>query len=344
MSGTSMDGLDIAYCSFRFEQGIWSWDIIESETIPYPDEWVHRLKGIMELPGDALSIVNIELGAYFGQCLLDFMQKYGIRPDLIASHGHTVYHQPEHRLTLQIGAGTEIFAVCQVPVACDFRTLDMALGGQGAPLVPIGDQLLFGEYDACLNLGGIANISYEQQGDRLAFDICPCNMTLNWLAGREGLSYDEDGQLAASGRIETQTLEALNQLDYYSQPSPKSLGMEYVREAIFPILSQKSTADMLRTSVAHTVEQILIEVHKIRKTSPRVLVTGGGALNSFLVGQLREAIGSDGEFVIPDRRIIDYKEALIFAFLGILRMQGETNVLASVTGARMDSSSGVIYG
>ncbi len=344
MSGTSLDGLDIAAVTFRDSGGNWAWELLQAETITYSDEWTRRLGECMSLSGEDLSRLHVDLGAYFGTKVTEFMDKNSFQPDLVASHGHTVFHQPGHRLTLQIGAGTEIYAASGVPVVCDFRTLDLALGGHGAPLVPVGDRYLFGEYDACLNLGGIANISYEQGGNRIAYDICPCNMILNRLAKREGRIYDEDGILAAGGEVLTERLDQLNALAYYSSPPPKSLGQEYIESDVLPVLEKGNARDLLRTSVEHTAQMISRAVRQINTTTPEVLITGGGAFNSFLIKRMQELLGDEARLVVPDPQIVSYKEALVFAFLGVLRIRGEINVWASVTGAVRDSSSGILFG
>lgn len=344
MSGTSMDGLDIAYCEFAEQDNHWSWRVMSAETIPYPTPWIERLKQAMTMSGEELSLLHVDLGRYLGECLAEFIEKNDCTPQLIGSHGHTIFHQPDKKLTLQIGAGSEIHARCGVPVACDFRTLDLALNGQGAPLVPIGDELLFQSFDACLNLGGIANISFQREGKRVAFDISPCNMTLNWLAQKVGKAYDADGALAASGHVNDQVLDQLNTLPYYLEPFPKSLGFEDVEENIFPLLQNGSIPDMLRTSVIHTAHQIAQTFDAMEVGQPRILVTGGGVFNSYLMKELSERLQGKGELIVPERLTVEYKEAMVFAFLGLLRKLGRINVLASVTGASQDSSSGVIYG
>lgn len=344
MSGTSLDGLDIAVASFSLDNGQWHWELIQADTVPYPQEWADRLRECMQLDGEALSRLHVDLGNYFGRVLAAFLKSTGLQPDLVASHGHTVFHQPEHRLTLQIGAGTEIHVQTGLPVVCDFRTLDLALGGQGAPLVPVGDQYLFGEYDACLNLGGIANISYDAEGRRMAYDICPCNMVLNHLAARAGKSYDPEGSMASAGQVQESLLEGLNRLEFYEKAAPKSLGLEYVESQIFPLLRDGNTNDLLRTAVEHTAYQITQSIRESDLKQPRVLVTGGGAMNTFLIDRMRSMLQGGAEVVVPSSGIVSFKEALVFAFLGVLRVRDEVNVLSSVTGASRDSSSGVIFG
>ena len=227
MSGTSLDGVDIAFCKFVYNEG-WDYEIIDATTIKYPEDWEKRLYNLPESQAETLALTDIEFGQYLGKIVNDYISKNNFSVDFISSHGHTVYHQPEKRLTLQIGDGPSIFAVTGLPVIYDFRSLDVALGGQGAPLVPIGDKLLFNEYYYCLNLGGIANISFEDKGRRIAFDICPVNQVINYLASECGKSFDDKGTIASKGRLNLRLLNMLNDLEYYSQLPPKSLGKEWV--------------------------------------------------------------------------------------------------------------------
>jgi anhydro-N-acetylmuramic acid kinase len=341
MSGTSLDGLDIADCRFELVDGSWNYEILNAETIPYTPEWHERLAGVEN--DTALGYVHTDIGYghLLGRLTREFIGKYDLKPDFVASHGHTVFHQPERRITSQIGHGAAIAAGTGCPVVCDFRTLDVALGGQGAPLVPIGDRLLFPGYDYCLNLGGFANISAELQGSRIAFDVVPANIVLNSLAQKAGVSYDHNGDLARSGKIIPLLLDELNGLPYYSQPPPKSLGKEWVVKAIYPLLerSRGSLNDQLATFCEHIAHRIAAVTGQNRVN--KLLITGGGALNGFLVERIgKHAIPS---IVIPDINTINYKEALIFAFLGLLRWRGENNCLKSVTGAFCDNTGGAIY-
>ena len=339
MSGTSLDGVDIAYCKFTFENGRWSYKIIDVKTIEYNKEWKKRLSESMNYDAVSLARLNIEYGHFLGNITKKFIIQNGYSPDLISSHGHTVFHQPENKLTLQIGDGASIAAETGLQVVCDFRSKDVALGGQGAPLVPIGDRLLFPEYDYCINIGGIANISYEQKGQRIAFDICPANMALNYLSEKLGKQYDEDGKTAASGKTDVSLLAELNSLSFFSLKPPKSLGKEWVFNSFIPIIERHSIPlkDALNTVTIHIAEQI----SSILQKPGEALLTGGGVKNGFLVQSIKER--SKVKIIIPGKTLIDYKEALIFAFLGVLRLRKEPNCLASVTGAREDSCGGAVY-
>jgi anhydro-N-acetylmuramic acid kinase len=339
MSGTSLDGVDIAYCRFIENNGKWEFDIIDATTVEYSEEWIERLTNSMKSDAESLALLNIEYGHYLGSITREFIREKKLAPDLISSHGHTIFHQPEKKLTLQIGDGAAIAAETGIPAVCDFRSKDVALGGQGAPLVPIGDRLLFPGYDQCINIGGIANISYEKNGQRIAYDICPANMALNYLSEKLGQKYDDGGRLAASGKTVIDLLSELDSLKYYHLNPPKSLGKEWVFDSFIPIIEKYSipVQDALNTVTEHIAGQISETLQKQGKT----LITGGGANNTFLINRIKEK--SETEIVIPDRMLIDYKEALIFAFMGVLRWRNEINIFSSVTGAALDHCGGAVY-
>ncbi len=234
--------------------------------------------------------------------------------------------------------GGLVAALTGLSTVCDFRRADIALGGQGAPLVPIGDRDLFADYAACLNLGGFANVSMSRQDERIAYDICPVNFVLNHLAKNEGLDYDDRGEMAASGELNTPLLEKLNALDFYKIKYGKSLGREWVEKEIFPLLSEIENKSALRTFTTHAAHQIARNL----PSKGRVLVTGGGAYNEFLLNEISR-FQPQLKLSIPDKILLEGKEALIFAYLAKLRLEGKINVLASATGAIRDSSSGAIY-
>lgn len=343
MSGTSLDGLDIAYCRFHETKDIGvEFELIAAETIEYPHPWVERLKNIEHSTALEYALADVELGHYFGRQVKGFIQRHPGHVDAIASHGHTVFHQPDRLLTTQIGDGDAIASECGLPVIFRFRNLDVALGGQGAPLVPIGDQMLFGKYDGCLNLGGIGNISYnDPNGFRIAFDICVCNMLLNHLSNIVGLPYDKDGKLACQGSVVNDVYQKMESLAYYQQMPPKSLGKEWFSENILPLLevSPYSVTDLMRTSVEHIANQI---AQAIRQADIKtLLVTGGGAKNRYLMQRLSE-MSPQCKIDTTNEDTIDYKEAIIFALLGYLRLEGKNNCLSSVTGASRDCCGGVL--
>lgn len=343
MSGTSLDGLDIAYCEFSDNR---HFQLLAAETYCYPASWQERLASLHTASAEEYVRADVELGRLFGERVLQFRENHPGRVDCIASHGHTVFHQPENGFTAQIGDGNAIHAVTGLPVVYDFRRLDVALGGQGAPLVPIGDRLLFGEYDSCINLGGIANISYEVDGRCIAYDIAPCNMALNHLAGRLGLTYDRNGETARRGEIITALLARLETLEYYHIPAPKTLGKEWFEQRFLPYLepfADRPVENLMRTVTEHIALRLAAALGQCKSPLHKVLVTGGGANNQFLLELLKEKIGSV-EIDSVDPRIVDYKEAVIFALLAYLRLTGQVNTLASVTGASRDSIGGVVCG
>ena len=341
MSGTSLDGLDIALCRFGTENEQWDYQILKAETFPYPAEWLKKLSELHQADALSISLANTEYGVWIGQRCNQFLAGRGIKPQLIASHGHTIFHRPDKKMTLQIGSGAAIAAETGLLTVCDFRSQDVALGGNGAPLVPIGDRLLFGDFLACINIGGFANISFENEGERLAWDICPANFILNREAGKLGRKMDESGLIARSGRLNQQLLQQLNNLPYYILPYPKSLGREWVESQILPMLAnvESDTASVLRTLVEHIAIQIsgALPVNK----SGNILITGGGAHNRFLIERIRSL--SQHKIMIPDKETVDFKEALIFALLGVLRIKNKHNCLASVTGASRDNCGGAVY-
>lgn len=340
MSGTSLDGLDIVLCKFSFSK-TWHFEIEHFSTVEYSAEWHKKLESAPILHGLELSLLHKEFGKFIGDSVNEFLKTIGSKIDLIASHGHTVFHQPDKRLTLQIGDGQEIATATGIKTICDFRSKDIALGGQGAPLVPIGDKLLFSEYDYCLNIGGFANVSFTENENRLAFDICPANIILNYLANKSGHAFDNNGALGTLGNINSELLQQLNSIEYYHKNYPKSLGKEWLESTFIPILnsSEISLHNKLRTVYEHLAIQISSVLNS--KKQCKTLITGGGAYNKLLMNLIKHKTKS--ELIIPDLKIVEYKEALIFALLGILRDINQINCLSSATGAKCDSSTGIIY-
>lgn len=343
MSGSSLDGLDMACVVFRNNGHQWRFELIHAECVAYSALWRKRLSDAFYAGLSEMNDLHFDYGTFIGREVKLFMDKNQICPELIASHGHTVFHRPEEGLTLQIGDGNRIAGLTGVPVVNDFRTEDVLKGGQGAPLVPIGDKLLFSDYGACINIGGIANVSYDDSsGNRLAYDICPANQVLDFLAAKEGHAYDPAGVLAAAGKPDKSLFAELNQLDYYQRSIPKSLGREWVESDVIPLLkSYKLPAkDLLRTYTEHIARQIAQSLISLPDVSD-VLITGGGARNLYLVDRIKAH--TMHRIILPDPFIVDFKEALIFAFLGLLRWKGIINVYKSVTGAGSDSCAGTIH-
>lgn len=346
MSGTSLDGVDVAYCRFTYNDGNWIYKILNTETVPYSDVWMQRLQGLTEVSAVEIIATDRAYGHYLGELTKSFIDRNKLEVDFVASHGHTIFHQPQLHITFQVGSGAYLAAAAGVPTVSDFRTLDIALGGQGAPLVPIGDRLLFSEFDFCLNLGGISNISQEGPSTRIAFDISCCNMLLNPLAEELGTPYDKDGEAARSGKFDQTLFDRLNKPSYFSAPFPKSIGKEWADAYSLTTLQEYSASvqDKLHTACHHIGYQIAQSVRQHSEIkSGRMLLTGGGAFNSFLVEQIRHYLGPNYEVVVPEPELVNFKEALIFAFLGVLRWRQEPNCLKSVTGAKHDNCGGAIY-
>lgn len=342
MSGTSLDGLDIVCMEFVNRGLEWSFEIIAQESIAYETQWQNRLSQLSKATALEFVQCHVEYGHLLGHRIADFIGKYKLEVDVIALHGHTIFHQPDKGFTSQIGDGAAIAAITQQIVACDFRSMDVARGGQGAPLVPIGDALLFNDYVARINLGGFSNISFGTVEDIKAFDICPVNIIMNEITRKKGLEYDDKGDIARGGRLNQALLEKLNQLDFYKVNGPKSLGKEWLDEQFWPLLdSHLSDEDLLRTLVEHISDQIALSLASSKITEGKVLVTGGGAYNDFLMERIQAKTAF--EIIIPKPEIIEMKEALIFAFLGILRLLGQSNILSDVTGAQYPSIGGSLY-
>lgn len=341
MSGTSLDGLDLCYAEFVYDD-IWGFKILETKFIPYDDKWRSSLSNAHGLLQEDLDRLHFDFGDFTASCVNEFLKNSKHpKPDLICSHGHTVFHDPANGVTLQIGDGKTIARETGITCISDFRSEDVALGGQGAPLVPIGDELLFSNYEACLNLGGFSNISFREENERKAFDICPVNITLNPLANLLGKEYDRNGEIARSGSVNQELLDNLNALSLYTTSLRPSLAREWLESDVQPIIESSSapTQDKITTVTEHAAHQIALVINS-KAQNGRVLVTGGGAKNEFLVERLRKL--SNSEIVVPELEIVDFKEALIFGFLGVLKHHGQVNVLRSVTGAARNSSSGKI--
>jgi Predicted molecular chaperone distantly related to HSP70-fold metalloproteases len=358
MSGTSLDGLDICYAGFEYKNNMWQYEIYNAEDEQYPDDLKHKLSTAQNMSAYEYALLNSDYGLYLGKRVKSFIERIGAKPNLIASHGQTIFHQPDKRFTSQIGSGACISAEAGVDCVCDFRTTDVALYGQGAPLVPIGDKWLFSEYDYCLNMGGFSNISYNSikktslgsVETRIAFDISPVNYVLNYYMRQVGIDFDKDGDCARSGNISFDLLEKLNNLDFYKSIGPKSLGREWVESTIIPLIDSYnlSLEDKLATFCEHVAIQIShnIKCKSVESSSDlvksKVLVTGGGAFNKYLIERM-QINAPQCVYCIPDKQTINFKEALIFAFLGVLYINNIPNCMSSVTGALYDCIGGALY-
>ena len=350
MSGSSLDGLDIAYVQLEEVRGQWTYEILHADCLPYSDKWAADLKHAGDMHVHDFLKLHTRYGRYIGESVSEFIEKYdlGHKVHFIASHGHTVFHEPENKTTCQVGDGAAIAAATGLPVISDLRAMDVALGGQGAPIVPVGDKLLFHEYDYLLNIGGIANITIKHGDSLLAFDVCPANQVLNVLAAREGKNMDENGAMAAKGILLVNLLDELNNAAYYRQQPPKSLSNEAAQDLVFPKLleSENNNFDLLATATQHIAEQITeaVNAYPHGKEQARLLATGGGAFNTYLIDQLRDLLAPmNVAVVVPDANVVKYKEALVMALIGTLRWREEANVLRSVTGAARDSVGGALW-
>ncbi|MBS1488998.1 MAG: anhydro-N-acetylmuramic acid kinase [Bacteroidetes bacterium] len=344
MSGTSLDGVDLAYAEFLYKKKKWRFSLSASDTIPYQKDWRQRLSGAHLLPAEELLLLHSDYGKFLGELCSQFIAKHKIKKlDFIASHGHTIFHQPQQGFTFQAGDGNAIYAATGVPVIYDFRSLDVALKGEGAPLVPIGDQLLFSRYDVCLNLGGIANLSLQKNKKRIAFDICYCNMALNYLAAQERQEFDNNGNLARQGKINSKLLQQLTAAYSATRKAKPSLAREEFEKIYLPLLGNDSISipDRLAT-VCESVAQEITFALPAKKI--KLLATGGGALNSFLIEKIKNKLSKKSKVLLPAQSIIQFKEAIVFAFLGVLRMRNEVNTLKSVTGAKRNSCAGLLIG
>ena len=352
MSGSALDGLDIAFVEFEETARKWNYEIKAAKCQPYTQEWFYKLQNATKLPAYDYLLLHASYGKYIGEQVNAFINEFDLhhKVQLISSHGHTTFHSPAKGMTAQLGDGAAIAATTEINVVSDLRAMDVAFGGQGAPIVPIGERLLLEDYAYFLNVGGIANLSLKSHGGYIAFDVCAANRVLNMLAQAEGREYDEGGSIAASGKVYTPLLTRLNALNYYSLPYPKSLANAFGTDEVFPLVSgiDISNADKLRTYAEHVVMQI---GYAIQKTIPsnhtvnnKLLVTGGGAFNAFLIQRLRQTLKPfDMEVVVPDEMLINYKEALIMALMGVLRWREEYNVLHTVTGASRSSIGGAVW-
>lgn len=345
MSGTSLDGLDLAYCHFNDEGGQWTYEICATRSITYDPNWQTALKNGILLSKEELGGLDKTYGKWLGEMTEQFIEEESLEVDLISSHGHTIFHEPAKGVTLQIGSGQEIANATRKKVICNFREADVALGGQGAPLVPIGDELLFGNYAICLNLGGIANFSFRKNGARIAYDVGLANMPLNYLAEQLGKPFDVGGKLAKTGDVDQYLLDTLNGVSFFSQLPPKSLGIEWFNEEIKPILdgSNLTIQDKLATVVEHEAYQIGVGVSDFGTKIGEVLVTGGGAFNTYLLERIKFHLPENLKLALPSSELISFKEALVFALMGALKSVNQVNCLQSVTGATKNTSSGDVF-
>ncbi len=352
MSGSSLDGLDIVFAELQEKSGNWSYDVRAAATYPYENGWVEKLTGAIRLSASDYLLLHTAYGHYCGEQVNRFIAEYQLQyqAQLIASHGHTTFHAPANKMTGQLGDGAAIAAVTGINVVSDLRAMDIALGGHGAPIVPIGERLLLKEYPLFLNLGGIANVSFNGDDKHIGFDVCPANRVLNMLVQHEGKAFDDGGAMAASGNLVPSLLDMLNNLEYYRIPYPKSLSNDFGTDVVYPLIrnATRNIADGLRTYTEHIAVQISRSVALLHASFPaatgKCCITGGGAHNQFLTERISERVRETGvQAVVPGHPLVDFKEALIMGLIGVLRWREENNVLASVTGASRDSIGGAVW-
>ncbi len=349
MSGSSRDGLDIVFALIEEQRGKWSYTLEEAVCEPYPEFWQKALDMDLAMPFPAFLELHSAYGRYLGERVMAFIQERNLkhRVHFIASHGHTAYHNPGARTGFALGDGAQLAAITGLPVITDLRSMDLALGGQGAPIVPIGDRLLFSDYPFLLNIGGIANLTMRTDSGYLAGDIGPANQVFNRLAGRKGMDMDRGGELAAKGKLSPEILQRLADQEYYRLPMPKSLSNEKALALMDPLWeSGLEVEDALATAQAHLVAQIVRSLESVhgREKGGRMLVTGGGAFNHQLMAQLSGALAPLSiEPVVPEKELVEFKEALVMALMGVLRWREETNIYGETTGASRDHVGGALW-
>lgn len=348
MSGTSMDGLDIACCRFEEKGESYTFELVASEQVSFPETWKNRLTNLTSQSAEIYAKTHVYFGHWLGQTVSEFIKQQGLKPDFVASHGQTIFHQPDKNFTAQIGDGETIAAYLSCPVVSNFRNKDVALGGEGAPLVPLGEQYLFPNQHLFLNLGGFSNLTYHTA----AFDVSACNIVLNYLVGKieqadTPLEYDPEGAIARSGQADPALLKKLNQLPYFQKNPPKSLGWEWVEAQVLPLFSESEQpiADLLHTFCLHIAAQIGIAADLVGAKGQEILITGGGRHNLFLMELIEQALTSRNIRINtdPTAALTDYKEAIIFAFLGLRVLRGKSTALHTVTGAPFDNLSGAVH-
>lgn len=349
MSGSSLDGLDIVFTELQEIGGIWNYEIRHATCLEYDEEWRHQLKDATGLPAPDYLLLHTRYGRFIGQKINEFIDDHKLHHEvsIISSHGHTTFHLPGEKMTHQLGDGSAIAAETGLPVVSDLRSMDIAFGGQGAPIVPLGEKLFFSGYNYFLNIGGIANISIIKKNEIIAYDVCAANRVLNMLAGEKNLAYDDEGKISSQGKINEDLLEKLNALEYYKLPPPKSLANSFGTGIVYPLLKSLhiSIEDALCTYTEHICMQIINSLQLFKQdTVQKLFVTGGGAFNIFLIERLQKnAAESNFEIHIPADDVVKYKEALIMALLGVLRLREQYTVLASVTGASRNSIGGALW-
>ncbi len=349
MSGSSLDGLDIVFTELQEAAGRWNYEIIKSACIEYDETWQKKLRGAIDLHALDYQLLHTEYGSFIGKKINEFIGLNNLqhKVNLVSSHGHTTFHLPEKKMTHQLGEGAAIASETRLPVVSDLRSMDIAFGGEGAPIVPMGEKLLLTDFNYFLNLGGIANLAIHRENTVIAFDVCAANRVLNMLAEEKGAAYDDGGKIAAGGKINIDLLEKINSLKYFGLAYPKSLANSFGTDIVFPIIKsfEIKTEDALSTFTEHICIQIKKSLEPFTQNEiQKLFITGGGAFNTFLIETLRKHLEEiNFEIHIPEDDIVKYKEALIMALLGILRWREQYTILSSVTGASRNSIGGALW-
>lgn len=359
ISGTSVDGLDVAVVSIRERD-----DALVLRVLGYHEgafeerlrERVHALFDPRTSGIDEVCEVNVALAEAFARAGEDALRRVGLdRPDLVASHGQTVWHQvaPGHtRSTLQLGEPSVLAERLGATVVADFRVRDVAAGGQGAPLASWGDALLFGDATlsrAVQNIGGIGNVTWVPAGGRweemLAFDTGPGNALIDhavWRLTRGARRFDEDGRMAASGAVDERLLAELMANPYFDLPPPKTTGRElFGAQFVDPLVERSSAggvadADVVATLTAFTARSIAEQYRRFLPVIPdEVVVGGGGTHNPTLMGMLRALLAPTPVRVHDDFGLpASQREAIYFALMGYEALHGRPNTVSACTGAR----------
>lgn len=347
MSGSSLDGMDLGIIEISFNEGKYTFEIQCAETIPYNEFWAKALKEMPKVSAENLVKFDFQYAEYCAHAMLDFCKKHNSKPDVISYHGHTIFHNPQQGYTYALGNLAALQSIAKLPVLGDFRDGDVAIGGQGAPLMGIADTLLFDQHRFNINLGGIANVS-DQSTDKSAFDICPCNQLYNYIYSDLGIIYDDNGNLASNAVLNEELLADLLSDPYLSKEPPKSLDNNYIVANFLPKLNIDIPSDVKLRTITEFVSISIVDQLEKLSLSPKketCLVSGGGAHNDFLIETLKSKLTElNINLIVPSKEIIDFKELILMALLAYLKMNNKPNVLASFTGAKSDTISGGIYG
>jgi len=339
MSGTSCDGLDIAHSLFWFENNKWIYKLKKYKSVSYSKKLKSRLLKCSKLDALSLKILDLDFGEYIKGEIKKFIKESNTRFDLISCHGHTVFHDAKNKINFQIGNPFIIYKSFQIPIVFNFRELDVIMGGQGAPLVPYGDKHLFYDYDYCINIGGILNISSLNTKRLFGYDICPANIILNYFSRKLNMDFDLNGTISSSGNLDKNLFDKLNNLKYYNQKPPKSLDLRYIENNYLNLFKDKDPKNILYTYINHIAYQLN---NNLIKRNSKVLLTGGGVFNKHLIEKIESFNKLDHNFIVPNKKIIIFKEAIVFGFLGLLRFLNKKNIDESVTGSEFSTSSGII--